>query len=121
MRRTSTLNADALEKMMEKYGGVKKEVKGAEFISKVGMDANGGRRRIVCMIVNIRSYYQRTELLTNDETYCESCLTHTKNMTDEEQKCRAPRLASVDHRCSALGEASQADLLWGGEPALRSA
>ena len=87
MRRTSTLNAEALEKMMEKYGGVKKEVKGAEFISKVGTDANGKKRRIVCMIVNIRSYYQRTELLTNDETYCESCMTHTKNMSDEEQKC----------------------------------
>ena len=51
------MNAEALEKMMEKYGGVKKEVKGAEFISKVGTDKDGGKRRIVCMIVNIRSYY----------------------------------------------------------------
>ena len=84
MKRASTLNAEALEKMMEKYGGVKKEKKGAEFISKVGMDKDGNRRRIVCLIVNIRSYYQRTELLTNEETYCEACMTHTKNMTDEE-------------------------------------
>ena len=32
MKRASTLNAEALEKMMEKYGGVKKEKKGAEFL-----------------------------------------------------------------------------------------
>ena len=57
MKRASTLNAEALEKMMEKYGGVKKEKKGAEFITKVGYDANGGKRRIVCMIVNVRSFY----------------------------------------------------------------
>ena len=87
MKRASTLNAEALEKMMEKYGGIKAEKKGAEFISKVGYDANGGKRRIVCMIVNVRSYYQRTEMLTDEETYCESCMTHTKNLDDSELRC----------------------------------
>ena len=57
MKRASTLNAEALEKMMEKYGGIKPEKKGAEFITKVGYDKDGGKRRVVCMIVNVRSYY----------------------------------------------------------------
>lgn len=87
MKRTSTLNAEALEKMMEKYGGIKKEKPGAQFISKVGYDKDGGKRRIVCMIVNVRSYYQRTDLFTDEETYCESCMTHTKNLSDGDLRC----------------------------------
>ena len=86
-KRATTLNAEALEKMMEKYGGVKKEKKGAEFISKVGFDKDGNRRRIVGMIINVRSHYQRTEIMTNEETYCETCMTHTKNMSDGELRC----------------------------------
>ena len=39
------------------------------------------------MIINVRSYYQRTELLTNEETYCETCMTHTKNMSDGDLRC----------------------------------
>ena len=50
---------------MEKYSGVKKEKPGSEFITKVGYDKDGGKRRIVCMIVNVRSYYQRTDLMTD--------------------------------------------------------
>ena len=44
MKRTSTLNADELEKMMEKFSGIKKEKPGAQFITKVGYDKNGGKR-----------------------------------------------------------------------------
>lgn len=57
VQRTSTLDARALEKMMEKYSGIKKEKPGSEYVSKVGYDKDGGKRRIVCMIVNVRSYY----------------------------------------------------------------